>query len=98
MSNMSKDIQYASSDTHPPMLDMTDFESWQQRIRLYCLEKDNGENIMKSIIEGPYQMGTKRETLTGGIEGALQLGCFVVDTIANNPRRPFQRTKQEEFV
>ncbi|GJZ61630.1 hypothetical protein Tco_0617767 [Tanacetum coccineum] len=35
------------------MLDRTDFESWQQRIRLYCLGKDNGENIMKSITEGP---------------------------------------------
>ncbi|GJS31222.1 hypothetical protein Tco_0491842 [Tanacetum coccineum] len=31
MSNMSKDIQYAGSDTRPPMLDRTDFESWQQR-------------------------------------------------------------------
>ncbi|GKG22925.1 hypothetical protein Tco_0388228 [Tanacetum coccineum] len=27
-------------------------------IRLYCLGKDNGENIMKSIKEGPFQMGT----------------------------------------
>ncbi|GKA93674.1 retrovirus-related pol polyprotein from transposon TNT 1-94 [Tanacetum coccineum] len=45
MSNMSEDIQYAGSDTRPPMLDRTDFESWQQRIRLYCLGKDNGENI-----------------------------------------------------
>ncbi|GJU86271.1 hypothetical protein Tco_1293817 [Tanacetum coccineum] len=52
MSNMSEDIQYAGSDTRPPMLDRTDFESWQQRIRLYCLGKDNGENIMKSITEG----------------------------------------------
>ncbi|GJX35019.1 retrovirus-related pol polyprotein from transposon TNT 1-94 [Tanacetum coccineum] len=34
------------------MLDRTDFESWQQRIRLYYLGKDNGENIMKSITEG----------------------------------------------
>ncbi|GKC32153.1 hypothetical protein Tco_1039447, partial [Tanacetum coccineum] len=25
-----------SSDTRPPMLDRTDFASWQQRIRLYC--------------------------------------------------------------
>ncbi|GJZ75783.1 hypothetical protein Tco_0640248 [Tanacetum coccineum] len=33
MSNMSEDIQYAGSDTRPPMLDRTDFESWQQRIR-----------------------------------------------------------------
>ncbi|GKE74301.1 retrovirus-related pol polyprotein from transposon TNT 1-94, partial [Tanacetum coccineum] len=74
MSNMSEDIQYAGSDTRPPMLDRTDFESWQQRIRLYCLGKDNGENIMKSITEGPFQMGTVVETLAEGTEGALHLG------------------------
>ncbi|GJU96519.1 retrovirus-related pol polyprotein from transposon TNT 1-94 [Tanacetum coccineum] len=74
MSNMSEDIQYAGSDTRPPMLDRTDFESWQQRIRLYCLGKDNGENIMKSITKGPFQMGTMRDTLTEGGEGALHLG------------------------
>nr|GEU33860.1 copia protein [Tanacetum cinerariifolium] len=74
MSNMSEDIQYAGFDTRLPMLDRTDYESWQQRIRLYCLGKDNGENIMKLIVEGPYQMGTKTERLAGGVEGALQLG------------------------
>ncbi|GKC23439.1 hypothetical protein Tco_1025589 [Tanacetum coccineum] len=36
MANLSKDIQCASSDTRPPMLDRTDFASWQQRILLYC--------------------------------------------------------------
>ncbi|GJT05109.1 hypothetical protein Tco_0839571 [Tanacetum coccineum] len=36
MANLSEDIQCASSDTRPPMLDRTDFASWQQRIRLYC--------------------------------------------------------------
>ncbi|GJZ40609.1 integrase, catalytic region, zinc finger, CCHC-type containing protein [Tanacetum coccineum] len=47
----------------------------RQRIRLYCLGKDNaGENIMKSITEGPFQMGTMRDTLTEGGEGALHLG------------------------
>ncbi|GJY73494.1 putative ribonuclease H-like domain-containing protein [Tanacetum coccineum] len=60
--------------SRPPMLDRTDFESWQQRIRLYCLGKDNGENIMKSITEGPFQMGTVIETLAEGTEGALHLG------------------------
>ncbi|GJT77057.1 hypothetical protein Tco_1043782 [Tanacetum coccineum] len=74
MSNMSEDIQYAGFDTRPPMLDRTDFESWQQRIRLYCLGKDNGENIMKSITEGPFQIGTMRDTLIEGGEGALHLG------------------------
>ncbi|GJU12715.1 hypothetical protein Tco_1135111 [Tanacetum coccineum] len=34
MSSMQEDIQCAGSDTRPPMLDRTDFESWQQRIRL----------------------------------------------------------------
>ncbi|GKF43492.1 hypothetical protein Tco_0130044, partial [Tanacetum coccineum] len=31
MSSMSEDIQCAGSNTRPPMLDRTDFESWQQR-------------------------------------------------------------------
>ncbi|GJZ00044.1 hypothetical protein Tco_0517473 [Tanacetum coccineum] len=74
MSNMSEDIQCAGSDTRPPMLDRTDFESWQQRIRLYCLGKDNGENIMKSINEGPFHMGTVSDVIAAGTEGAVQQG------------------------
>ncbi|GKA47561.1 hypothetical protein Tco_0740444 [Tanacetum coccineum] len=72
MSSMQEDIQCASSDTRPPMLDRTNFESWQQRIRLYCLGKDNGENIMKSINEGPFHMGTVSDVIVGGTEGAVQ--------------------------
>ncbi|GJZ82594.1 retrovirus-related pol polyprotein from transposon TNT 1-94 [Tanacetum coccineum] len=53
MANLSEDIQCASSDTRPPMLDRTDFALWQQR---------------------PFQMGTTRDTLDEGIEGAQQLG------------------------
>ncbi|GJW66171.1 hypothetical protein Tco_0118055 [Tanacetum coccineum] len=74
MANLSKDIQCAGSDTRPPMLDRTDFASWQQRIRLYCRGKENGVNILKSIDEGPFQMGTFWETLAEGNEGALHLG------------------------
>nr|GEZ05197.1 integrase, catalytic region, zinc finger, CCHC-type, peptidase aspartic, catalytic [Tanacetum cinerariifolium] len=56
------------------MLDRTDFASWQQRIRLYCRGKENGVNILKSIDEGSYQMGTVRETLAESTEGAPQFG------------------------
>nr|GEX06989.1 hypothetical protein [Tanacetum cinerariifolium] len=42
--------------------------------RLYCRGKENGVNILKSIDEGPYQMGTVREPLAEGTEGASQLG------------------------
>ncbi|GKC21805.1 hypothetical protein Tco_1023955 [Tanacetum coccineum] len=71
MANLSEDIHCAGSDTRPPMLNRSDFESWQQRIRLYCIGKDNGVNIHKSIDEGPFKMGKFRETLP---EGALHLG------------------------
>ncbi|GJZ63607.1 retrovirus-related pol polyprotein from transposon TNT 1-94, partial [Tanacetum coccineum] len=61
MANLSEDIQCAGSDTRPP-------------IRLYCQGKENGVNILKSIDEGPFQMGTFWETLAEGNEGALHLG------------------------
>ncbi|GJV68216.1 integrase, catalytic region, zinc finger, CCHC-type containing protein [Tanacetum coccineum] len=74
MANLLEDIQCASSDTQSPMLDRTDFASWQQRIRLYYRGKENSVNILKSIDEGPFLMGTFRETLAEGNEGALHLG------------------------
>nr|GEV15203.1 integrase, catalytic region, zinc finger, CCHC-type, peptidase aspartic, catalytic [Tanacetum cinerariifolium] len=69
MANLLEDIECAGSDTRPPMLDRTDFTSWQQRIRLYCQGKENGVNILKSIDEGPFQMGMFREILAEGEEG-----------------------------
>ncbi|GJY18115.1 hypothetical protein Tco_0389606 [Tanacetum coccineum] len=74
MANLSEDIQCAGSDTRPPMLDKTDFTSWQQRIRLYYRGKENGVNILKSIDEGPFQMGTTRVIVAKGTEGLLNLG------------------------
>ena len=74
ISTSSDDIQAAGSDTRPPMLDRTDYESWAQRIRLYCLGKDNGENILRSIDEGPFQMGTTRDTISTAEDGSVILG------------------------
>ncbi|GJW43472.1 hypothetical protein Tco_0072271 [Tanacetum coccineum] len=69
MSNQSEDIQAAGSDTHPPMLDRTDFESWQQRIRLYYKGKDHGEYILQSIDEGPFEMGRCIDEIATGTDG-----------------------------
>ncbi|GJV63340.1 integrase, catalytic region, zinc finger, CCHC-type containing protein [Tanacetum coccineum] len=74
MANLSEDIQCAGFDTRPPMLDRTDFASWQHYIRLYFWGKENRVNILKSIDEGPFQMGTFWETLAEGNGGALHLG------------------------
>nr|GEU77385.1 integrase, catalytic region, zinc finger, CCHC-type, peptidase aspartic, catalytic [Tanacetum cinerariifolium] len=93
MANLSEDIQCAGLDTRPPMLDRTDFASWQQRIRLYCRGKDNGVNILKSIDEGPYKMGTFRETLAESTEGTpqnqatVQDGRVVVQNVQGRPNR-----------
>nr|GEV00401.1 hypothetical protein [Tanacetum cinerariifolium] len=75
MANLSEDIQCAGSDTRPPMLDRTDFASWKQRIRLYYRGKENGINILKSINEGPYKIGTFRETLAESTEGTPQFNA-----------------------
>ncbi|GJT18085.1 hypothetical protein Tco_0876791 [Tanacetum coccineum] len=74
MANLSEDIQCAGFDTRPLMLDKTDFASWQQCIRLYCRGKENRVNILKSIDEGPFQIGTTRVIVAEGTEGSLNLG------------------------
>ncbi|GKF56662.1 hypothetical protein Tco_0167002 [Tanacetum coccineum] len=48
---------------------MTNFESWQQRIRLYCKGKDHGEYILQSIDEGPFKMGKCRDEIASGPDG-----------------------------
>ncbi|GJX43934.1 hypothetical protein Tco_0260610 [Tanacetum coccineum] len=73
MANLSEDIQCAGSDTRLPMLDRTDFASWKQCIQLYYQGKENGVNILKSIDEGPFQMGTFWETVVEGTKGAPHL-------------------------
>nr|GEU29825.1 hypothetical protein [Tanacetum cinerariifolium] len=90
MANLSEDIQCDGSDTQPPMLDRTDFASWQQHIRLYCRGKENGVNILKLIDEGPFQMGTVREPLAEGTEGALYLvqdGRVIVQNVQGQQNR-----------
>ncbi|GKA71989.1 integrase, catalytic region, zinc finger, CCHC-type containing protein, partial [Tanacetum coccineum] len=72
MDTQNDDLKSAGSDTHPLMLDKTDFASWQQCIRFYCQGKDNGINFLKSINEGPFLFPKTRDTVT---EGVLRPEC-----------------------
>ncbi|GJX08483.1 integrase, catalytic region, zinc finger, CCHC-type containing protein [Tanacetum coccineum] len=74
MSSNSNDIPAAGSDTYPLMLDRTNYESWSQRIRLYCRGKENGLQILQSIGQGPFELGTTRSTLGTTLEGGVLLG------------------------
>ncbi|GJT00418.1 hypothetical protein Tco_0821587 [Tanacetum coccineum] len=51
MANLLEDIQCAGSDTRPPMLDRTDFASWQQRTFWETLSEGN---------EGALHLGPER--------------------------------------
>ncbi|GJX78731.1 hypothetical protein Tco_0326880 [Tanacetum coccineum] len=73
MSSNSDDIQAVGSDTRPPMLDRTDYESWLQRIRLYYRGKENRLQILQSIDQGPFELGTTRDTLGTTPEGGVLL-------------------------
>ncbi|GJQ89895.1 hypothetical protein Tco_0001034 [Tanacetum coccineum] len=68
------DLQAAGFDTRPPMLDRTDYESWSQQIRLYCRGKENGLQILQSIDQGPFELGTTRSTLGTTPERCVLLG------------------------
>ncbi|GJT80985.1 hypothetical protein Tco_1055327 [Tanacetum coccineum] len=56
------------------MKKLTDYESWLQRIRLYYRGKENGLLILQSIDQGPFEIGTTRNTLGTTPEGGVLLG------------------------
>ncbi|GKF03901.1 hypothetical protein Tco_0034569 [Tanacetum coccineum] len=56
------------------MLDRTDYESWSQLICLYCRGKENGLQILQSIDQGPFELGTIRNTLGTTPVGGVLLG------------------------
>ncbi|GJT43743.1 integrase, catalytic region, zinc finger, CCHC-type containing protein [Tanacetum coccineum] len=70
MANLLEDIQCVGSNTRPPMLDRTDFASRQINAFVSIVEgKDNVCEYLKSIDEGPYQMGTFRKDLLEILKG-----------------------------
>ncbi|GJT13447.1 hypothetical protein Tco_0860489 [Tanacetum coccineum] len=46
------------SNNHPPMLEKSQYDSWQSRMVLYIQGKEHGAHLLDSIINGPFQFGT----------------------------------------
>ncbi|GJW61904.1 hypothetical protein Tco_0111239 [Tanacetum coccineum] len=81
MSSNSNDIQEAGSDTRPPMLDRTDYESWSQRIRLYYRGKENG--YTRNYPEGGVLLGPERPRTYKDLSDTEKKG-YDVDVRATN--------------
>ncbi|GJR07882.1 hypothetical protein Tco_0790534 [Tanacetum coccineum] len=66
------------------------------------MDMDNGENIMKSIKEGPFQMGTVSDVITGGTEGAVQQGPVrarvLNDLSAEEKERASSNERKQSYV
>ncbi|GJY63815.1 retrovirus-related pol polyprotein from transposon TNT 1-94 [Tanacetum coccineum] len=98
MSSMSEDIQCAGSDTRPPMLDRTDFESWQQR-------SSSTENLIESLSNSlalltqsykshlPQTNNQLRTSSNARNKATVQDGRVVVQDVPGNSRRSRMRVR-----
>nr|GEX40605.1 integrase, catalytic region, zinc finger, CCHC-type, peptidase aspartic, catalytic [Tanacetum cinerariifolium] len=101
MSSNSDDIQAAGSDTHPPMLDRTDYDSCSQRIRLYSRGKENGIYILQSIDHGPFKLGATRDTLGTTPKGGVLLGPErprTYDDLNDNEKKRFDADVHATYI
>ncbi|GJR73630.1 hypothetical protein Tco_0085995 [Tanacetum coccineum] len=45
-------------DNRPPMLDKSQYNSWQSRMKLYIRGKEQGKDLIDSVLNGLFQNGT----------------------------------------
>nr|GEV46335.1 hypothetical protein [Tanacetum cinerariifolium] len=109
MSNQSEDIQATGSDTHPPMLDKTYFESWQQGFRqkiskrqvliptLQCLTRLILSHGNKDFGYSVREKNHGEYILQSIDEGSFKMGrCR--DEIATGTDDPYLGPEREEVV
>ncbi|GJW66998.1 hypothetical protein Tco_0121422 [Tanacetum coccineum] len=64
MSTMADNVIAAGFDNRPPMLDRSQYDSWQSRMFLYIQGKEHGNKLFQSVKEGPFQNGTITDPAT----------------------------------
>nr|GEU38041.1 integrase, catalytic region, zinc finger, CCHC-type, peptidase aspartic, catalytic [Tanacetum cinerariifolium] len=58
MSTMVENVIAARFENHPPMLQRSEYDSWQSRMLLYIQGKEHSKQLLKSVEKGPFQFGT----------------------------------------
>ncbi|GJW21559.1 reverse transcriptase domain-containing protein [Tanacetum coccineum] len=58
MSTMAKNVIAARADNRPPMLEKSQYNSWQSRMEHYIRGKEHGKDLFDSVINGPFKYGT----------------------------------------
>ncbi|GJX15689.1 hypothetical protein Tco_0216521 [Tanacetum coccineum] len=55
MAIMAENVIVAGAENRPPMLEKDMYDSWKTRIWLYIKVKENGDMLIDSIKNGPFQ-------------------------------------------
>ncbi|GJR28455.1 hypothetical protein Tco_1104687 [Tanacetum coccineum] len=56
--SLVENVIVAGADNRPPMLEKTNYNSWASRMLLYIKGKENGDLLVDSVLNGPFQLGT----------------------------------------
>ncbi|GJR32503.1 hypothetical protein Tco_1108735 [Tanacetum coccineum] len=56
--SLAKNVIVAGVDNRPPMLEKTNYNSWAIRMLLYIKSKENGDLLVDSVLNEPFQLGT----------------------------------------
>ncbi|GKD02695.1 hypothetical protein Tco_1177669 [Tanacetum coccineum] len=57
MSTMAENIIAARADNRPPMLEKSQYNSWQSCMKLYIRGKEHGKDLLDSVLNGPFKYG-----------------------------------------
>ncbi|GJS85771.1 hypothetical protein Tco_0752312 [Tanacetum coccineum] len=102
MSSMQRLPQCAGSDTRPQCLIEQTLNLGNHVYVCNCPRKDKCKrNIMKSIKEGPFQMGTVSDVITGGTEGAVQQGpvrARVLNDLSAEEKERYKATDRSTHI
>ncbi|GKA09469.1 retrovirus-related pol polyprotein from transposon TNT 1-94 [Tanacetum coccineum] len=59
--SLAENVIVAGANNRPPMLDKTNYSSWEIRMLLYIKGKEHGKLLVDSVLNGPFQYGTMVE-------------------------------------
>ncbi|GJT32619.1 hypothetical protein Tco_0923038 [Tanacetum coccineum] len=58
MSTMAENVIVARADNCPPMLEKSQYNSWQSRMKLYVRGKEHGKDLLDLVLHGLFKYGT----------------------------------------
>ncbi|GKB65423.1 hypothetical protein Tco_0921609 [Tanacetum coccineum] len=72
MSTMPENAITARAENRPPMLERSQYDSWQSRMLLYIRGKEHGMQLLDSVKNDPFQFGTVEVPVTPNTSASIR--------------------------